>query len=293
MTICGTTRVRNLKFKSVSVMVLSIEHISRVLVQWELEPTSQNLGGVRFFVDRGESPNDLAQLNTVGIPANGLLEYVDYTANLKDINKIYYYRVRAVSFAEDGNVLDEFASDPFTWNASLDYAALYITEEHLFAHRYVYGVPAMVFKKRRDGTHCPNCWDNILKRVTKSNCQTCYGTGKLGGFYPPIEVWASFSMNSKIEQVVQWGRRQMGAIDIEFTNYPLLNPDDIMVELQPNKIWKVEQVRIPEKNRATLLQMVRLNVVNPSDIEYKIDVPEDRRRALVAELEARIAEGAY
>ena len=67
----------------------------------------------------------------------------------------------------------------------------------------------------------------------------------------------------QIEQVVQWGRRQIGQVDIQFTNYPLLNPDDILVELQPNKVWKVENVRAPEKNRAVMLQMVRLNTVNP------------------------------
>lgn len=291
--ICQTSAVKNLKFASVNAMVLSIEHISRVLVQWKLEKTSQNLSTVVFFVDRGESPEDWQQLNAEGVPANGLYEYVDYTANLLDINKIYYYRVRAAELAPDGLVVQQFTSPTFTWDSNLDLAGLYIVEEHLFAHRYVHGVPAMVFKKRRDGTYCPNCWDVILKRSTKSNCLTCFGTGKIGGFYPPIEVWASFDPDNRIEQVAQWGRRQVGQIDIQFTNYPLLNPDDILLELQPNKFWKVEYVRAPEKNRAVMLQMVRLNTVNPSDIEYKLDVPEDRRRALVTELNTRIAEGDF
>jgi hypothetical protein len=51
---CGQTQLKNIRFKSLSVMVLSIEHTSRVLVRWQLEPTAQNLRNLKFFVDRGE-----------------------------------------------------------------------------------------------------------------------------------------------------------------------------------------------------------------------------------------------
>ena len=85
--------VQDLKFSSVSVMILSIEHTSRVLVRWELVPTSQDLSNVFFFIDRSESSNEWQRLNASGIPANHLREFVDYTANLIDLNKNYHYRV--------------------------------------------------------------------------------------------------------------------------------------------------------------------------------------------------------
>lgn len=278
-------KLKNLRFKSLSVVVLSTNP-GRVLVNWELEPTAQDLRNLRFFVDRGESPEELVQISVEGIRANDISEFVDYTPNMLDLHKVYYYRVRAVEFI-GSTPAQTFTSDVSTWDGNLDLVGIYVVEEHFFLHRYVAGVPAMIFKRRRDGAYCPDCWDAVMKRVTKSNCQTCYGTGKLAGFYPAYEAWMNFEPDPKAVQVADWGQRQISQTDIQFTNYPLLTDGDIIVELKPNKVWKVSNVRYPEKNRTIMLQIARLDAVNPADIEYKVPVDQDRRRALVAELELR------
>lgn len=282
-----TPTLRNLKFKGLSVMVLTIEHTSRVLVRWQLEPTSQNLQSVRFFVDRSENPLNFQQLNADGISPYALSEYVDETANLIDLNKIYYYRVRAVELGPQGQSLQTFTSPHTTWDGDLDLVGIYINEEHYFKFRWVTGVPVMIYKKRHDGTYCPNCWDKVLKRSTKSNCTVCYGTGKVGGYYTPVETWMEFEPDPKVEQVVEWGLKQPSQSEVMALGYPLLTPDDLIVELKPNRFWKIENVRYPEKSRTVTLQMAKVNAVYPSDVEYRIQVPEDRRRALVDQLEAR------
>ena len=284
---CSTSQLRNLKFKSTSVMVLSIEHISRVLVRWELEPTNQSLTSVKFYVDRSVSPNEFEQLNAEGLSAYGLYEYVDYTAIISDLHKTYYYRVRAVEETPEGVALQTFTSGLNTWDGDLDLVSMYIVDEHLFAHRWVYGAPAMVFKKKTDTAYCPNCWDVVLKRVTQTNCKTCFGTGKLGGYFPPIEVWMSFEPDPKAEEVTELKLRQHSRTAVQFTNYPLLAPDDLIVELKPNRYWKVVSVAYTEKNRTVVLQFPQLSAVNLSDIEYSVPVPEDRRRIMVSQHESR------
>lgn len=37
--------------------------------------------------------------------------------------------------------------------------------------------PIVVFKRKKIGLHCRECWDSITRRVVKSNCDTCYETG--------------------------------------------------------------------------------------------------------------------
>lgn len=281
---CPVTQLQNIRFKDITVMMLSIDP-NRVLVQWKLEPTTQNLKNLKFYVDRGESPSDYEQIAGPLSPY-GLYEYVDTTANLLDLNKVYYYRVRAAEEV-NGVTKQTFTSGETTWDGNLDPVGLYVVEEHYFYLRWVVGVPVLIYKKIHDGAYCTNCWDNILKKVTLANCQVCYGTGRVDGYYPPMEAWMSLEPDPKMEQVVDWGIRQSSQTDILFINYPLLTPDDLVIELKPNRIFKVENVRYPEKNRTTLLQMCRLNAVNQSDIEYKIQVPEDVRRRLVAELEER------
>jgi len=286
MTI-STAQLKNLRFKSTSVMVLSIEHTTRVLIRWELEPTAQDLKNLKFYVDRTLSPNEWEQLNAEGLSAFGLYEYVDYSALITDMHKMYYYRVRAVEEAPDGTALQTFASKENTWDGDLDLVSLYITEEVLFAHRWVYGVPAMVFKKKADGGYCPNCWDPVLKRITRSSCTTCFGTGKIGGYYPPIDVWMNFEPDPKTEEVTEIKLRQTSRTMAQMTNYPILTPDDMIVELKPNRYWKIVSVQYTEKNRTIFLQFPQLSAVNLSDVEYLVPVPDDRRRILVSQHEAR------
>lgn len=278
--------LKRIEFEEISVTVLSIEHLSRVRVGWKLAKSAQNLSRLRFFIDRGESPSEMKQLNATPLTNGDLPEYVDETPNLKDLNKIYYYRVRAVEY-DNGVPVQTFTSKETTWDGDLDLVGIYVVDEHDFAMRWVFGVPAMVFKKRHDGTYCPECWDKVLKRVTKSQCLTCYGTGKVGGYYPPIDVWMSFEPDPKVDQVTEWGRRQPTQTDIMFTNYPLLGVDDIILELKPNRFWKVSNVRGPEKNRTVMLQFARLDAVNPSDVEQRLEVPLDRKLALLADAEKR------
>lgn len=283
---CTNQLLKNIKFKSLSVMVLTIDHTSRVLIRWQLEPTAQNLKNLRFFVDRSEGV-DFQQVNPEGITPYGLYEFVDETANLIDLNKIYYYRVRAVELGPQGQELQTFTSPHTTWDGDLDLVGIYINEEHYFKFRWVTGVPVMIYKKRHDGTLCPECWDKVLKRSTKSNCEVCYGTGRIGGYYSPFESWMEFEPDPKSEQVVDWGLKQTAQSEVMALGYPLLTPDDIIVELKPNRFWKIENVKYPEKNRTVTLQWAKVNAVYPSDVEYKIEVPEIRRRYLVDQLEAR------
>ena len=278
--------LKRIHFEEISVTVLGIEYVSKVRVGWRLAKSSQNLSRLRFYVDRAESPNEWHQLNAEPLTIGDLPEYVDFTPNLKDLNKTYYYRVRAVE-VEDDTPQQTFYSKQTTWDGDLDLVGIYVVDEHLFAMRWVYGVPAMVFKKRHDGAHCPECWDKVLKRVTKSQCLTCYGTGKVGGYYPPIDVWMSFEPDPKVAQVTEWGLRQPTQTDIQFTNYPLLNVDDIIVELKPGRVWKVSNTRGPEKNRTVMLQFARLDAVNPSDVEQRLEVPLARKLALLADAEKR------
>lgn len=278
--------LKRIHFEEISVTVLGIEYVSRVRVGWKLSKSSQDLSRLRFFVDRTESPNVWQQLNATPLTIGDLPEYVDHTPNLKDLNKIYYYRVRAVEYDGD-TALQTFFSKDTTWDGDLDLVGIYVVDEHLFAMRWVFGSPSMVFKKRHDGAYCPECWDKVLKRVTKSQCMTCFGTGRLGGFYPPIDTWMSFEPDPRVDQVTEWGKRQPTQTDVMFTNHPLLNVDDLILELKPNRFWKVSNVRGPEKNRTVMLQFARLDAVNPSDVEQRLEVPLERKLALLADAEKR------
>lgn len=277
-------KLRNITFASTSISVLSTGNMSRVLVRWALNPSTQDLTRLKFFIHRGESPTALLPISA-GIDHNAV-EYVDYSAKLQNLHKVYYYQVWAVEYAGDTPV-QAFTSPVRTWEGAPDLVTLYIINEHLFAFEKVCGMPAVIFKKFREGVHCPRCFDTVLKRVTKSDCTTCYGTGFLYGYYPPIPGWADFNPDPKVARIVEWGETKPSQTDIKYTNYPILVPGDIVVELEPNKYWNVVQVQPTQKNRTTILQICRLDAVKQMDIEYTLAIPQALRTSMIDSLNQR------
>jgi hypothetical protein len=250
------------------------------LVRWKLAPTTQAVARLKYFVDRGESPTALKPISTA-LPYNGLFEFVDLTAGLIDVYRLYYYRIRAVEY-DGGNPVQTFESDVVTWDGEQDLVGLYIVQEHDFAFRYVMGVPTLIFKRKRDGMYCPECFDTVLRRVTKSNCKTCFGTGKEGGFYAPIESWLNVMEGpQKNPAMGERGDAQNPKTMIQLTNYPIVDEGDIIVEMQQDRYWKIQSLSASEKHRYPVLQLCNVSEVGRNDVEQFIHVDETQRRRLV------------
>lgn len=277
--------LKDIKFKETTVQILSIAPQPRVLISWELEESTQALNRLKFVVDRGESPNDLKGLSNL-ISYDDLPEFLDLTPRLKDKYKVYYYRVRAIEY--DGlTPVQTFSSPVVTWNGNLDLTGLYIVEENEFAYRYIFGTPCLVFKRKREGAYCPNCWDTVLKRVTASKCTTCLGTGKLGGFYKAIEAWVGIEEKPINPHITEHGDVMPSSTIVRFTNYPVMRDGDMIMEAQSGRLWKVNRVDTSEKQGTPLLQLCYASEVDRDDIEHEIIVDLDKKQTLTDQLSER------
>jgi hypothetical protein len=228
----------------------------------------------------------MGQITGPGIPANTLYEYVDGAVKLKMLSKNYYYKIVAREIV-DNVTLQTIESSTFTWQGGQDLVGMYIIEEHNFAMEHVHGVPTFIYKQKKEGNRCDQCWDVVLKRVTKSNCKVCMGTGFIKGYYNHMEAWMDFNPDPTNAQIAEFGVREPSQTDIQFTNYPILQFGDIILELEPFRFWRVVNTRNTEKNRNTLLQVARLDEINRSDIEQQLPVDQERRMSMLEKLNAR------
>lgn len=287
----SSSRLRNIKIQNCSARILSIEYVPRVLIQWDVAETNQDLSSLTFHVLRGESPEDMEELTPAGgIPANTLYEFVDYTAKLKTLTKVYYYKIEAREHRSN-TVVQTFSCEPFTWDGDLDLTALYVVEEHLFAHKFVYGVPCFIYKKKQEGTKDDGeggNFDPVLQKNIRSNDTRTLGTPYIGGYYSPIEAWMHFDPDPEIVKVPEWGEMEERQSNIQFTNYPLLSVGDIIVELKQFRFWRIRNVKFTEKNRVITLQLARVDEINRSDVEYHLPVPEEKRQEMLEILKDRI-----
>jgi hypothetical protein len=275
-------RLRNIRITKPNVRILTIEHVTKVLVEWGIERTAQNLKDLFFIIERGESPTEFTQISTP-ISADNLYRFIDYTAVLFDMEKGYEYRIIAEERDTQGNCLQRFESESVGIDGEPDLTAMYVIEELTYMHKFVTGAPVLIYKKRHDGLQCPACWDDVLERVTKSNCRVCFGTGKLDGYYPPFSTYMTFGINSSNSTVRSEGVVQQNTTQAEYVDYPDLRIGDLIFDVKDHFFWDIMSIVKPEKNATPLLQQFQLVARNRSDIEYKIPIPQEECDRLMAE----------
>ena len=278
------------KFKRVNVDVYRVGPPSKTIIDWEWEDSVIPLSRYKVDIYRGESPEEMERI-AKDIPASMFDEWEDNTARLITKHRTYYYKV----VAKNCGTGKEVHSKPVTYSDDLDLVGIYIVEEHDFLFRHVAGAPVLIYKKQTDSkTRCTECWDEVQKRITKSNCRTCHGTGMIGkgvgGFYNPTYTWVDLSPEPEIVQTTQWGRVEPTQSDIFMSNYPRVSVGDIIIELNSDKRWKVVNVRDSEKRRAKMLQIVRLDLINKDQVEYTIEVPDEIKDRARKELNESKAE---
>jgi hypothetical protein len=276
----------DIRFATINVVVYSPRNPSLIVVSWEFEKSVIPLSRYEISIYRGESPEELQRIAS-GIPAELFTEFEDRTAKIMDLQRTYHYRVVAHNKTTGADITSAIT----TWEGEIDIVGLYVVTEHAFLYRHMTGMPCYIYKKHTDGqTKCPNCWDPIAKRVTKSNCTECHGTGNVGqgvgGYLNPTYSWLDLNPDPEQIQIAQWGRVQNTQTDVMMTNYPRMLPGDLVFELLTNNRWKVASVHSTEKRRTKMLQIVRLDMLTRDDVEYTIDVPKEVKERAQREVDA-------
>jgi len=284
-----------LNFKSIQVIPLSRDP-GKVLIQWEMLPTAINLSDFEFYIDRGSTADQIPafqhvtidgkpwvsshpattttseNFKQIGGPLSALdfYEFLDYTPELRNLHRTYYYRVRVRRVSTQ----EELGSAPMTWHGDLDLEAMYVVDEHNFMLEDTTGVPALIYKRRRGGVACEACFDKIQNKRLASHCKRCFGTNWEGGFHEPIDAYVDLSPHANQTLIQEWGETQPTETDVLATNYPLIFNGDLIREIRKNRLWRVVRTRTTEKQRAPMLQFIRVTEVNPGDVEYQIPIDE-------------------
>lgn len=280
-------------FKSFEAIPLTKEPPS-VLVRWSLNPSNVSLDGYEFHIDRGDAGDAKPNFQKVDIDGNirkidegspstnavnllpiakpisagDFFEYVDYAPELRNLYKNYEYRIRMREIATG----EELATPNFSFNSELDLVGLYIVDENNFLLEDTTGTPCLVFTRRRTGVYCDACFDRVQKARLSSSCTNCFGTNWKGGFYKPIDCYIDFSPNPNSAIIQDWGETQENVTNIFLSNYPMLQPGDLIRELKALRLWRVVRVQSTEKRRTPMLQFAQVTEIVAGDIEYSLPI---------------------
>lgn len=291
--------------------VFSKYDTKEILVQWEIEdPDPSQVSGITFEVQRSGSPRGEWETRATGLDtvwySDAIADDPDepevVEENVLSLNREFWYRV--VGTLSDGTKLVSLPMDNegmvepellrvgpvgihprdeqtfpgpttvFSAHPKIDKRLRLISRVVIrraaTALRYFNGIEIAVFKRRHFGRRC-TCVDLKTKEVLYSNCTDCYGTGWEGGFYPAIPTLgrlmdAEPAINTEVE-----GRTNVLRGRLSLINFPRIEKDDIIVELDSNRRWVVNGTDDTHWRRRKVIQASTCTELARTSVFYNLD----------------------
>lgn len=231
-------------------------------INWVIKPTTEDITQYTFVLTRSNSPQGPFDLIK---ELQGVFHYDDFDVNQKSGNRIFYYKIRIVSpsneYVDYGPYYETRPPDPIALEMiRKKNVALY--------HGSTPAIDLEVFVRKTWGTYCPQCFDVIKKRRSTSNCSFCYNTNYAGGFFAPVKTRGLYGPSQKTVQNLGF-EYHPDEIYIEFANYPILSPGDI-VKQDSIKRYRVGGIRVSTRGSYVITQIAKVDEVNQNDIEYEL-----------------------
>lgn len=237
---------------------------------WDLGPTYDDLNDFDVYVLRSEAEFGPYEVLTPAM--RGAERYRD--SLLSGYHSRYtrlYYRVRVVERIS-GNTAEFPSSGGTSLSATPDLIAIEMARQESIKLQEFSGRRVWVYPRRKTGQRCPVCYDRVTGRQMRADCINCYGTTWVGGYHPPIAVYAQIQSSMDVTVRTPTSVHEVQDTLLKLSNYPELDNKDLIVELE-NKRWVVgDRINKIQKGRATIRQEAPISLVPSGDIEYRVPV---------------------
>ena len=255
---------------------------TRVFLQWDLDNPTES-GSYTFTIERSGSSEGPWEVLLAG--AQNHYNYIDDLTkqpaypddgkpHLYSLQKQFYYRVTAVPPSGCHN---KATSEPHAIEDGLAPVAAGLRRRLRYDESVIFqrhnGVKLAILKKRLWGTRCPECYDPVTRSITKENCLQCYATGFLKGYWDPVVLYGRvntpFNVNASTSER---GKDESATQLITLLDIPLLQDNDLIVELASNQRHIVRKQVTTELRRKSVHQQVTTSIIERGAIEYEIYV---------------------
>jgi hypothetical protein len=247
--------------------------VDQLNIHWEVQNTGEVISDYHLDLYRAETSADISEFEYIasGIdPSLGLYEDNNLQKMGYSLNRKIYYYIKVIHNTTGVN--KNFG--PYTMQTVPDYAALeIIRRKNVLLNNKRYSARTFKILKRRTwGDYCSRCFDPITQRVQDANCQTCYGTGIEGGYFQPMEIRGFRSQKSFRQLLNLFGKFEDNEVSFVLQGYPILTINDVLVDELNDRYKILDPVRHTEKGLYILEQQIRAEIINKTNIIYKVPV---------------------
>lgn len=261
---------------STSVRIRKITTIPplAVFIQWTLE-NPEEFGDYQFYVERSESPAGLYE-HIQTYPLVNAFHYVD--KDIEDYRKRYqvYYRIHCIppsgeenSFWSKAKPLEITPKHRNRGTVTFGIRRT-IQDEFWRVLRHLNGSECAILKRKHMGNRCSICYDQVTKLPLFSHCNECKGTGWIDGYHKPYYTWVRVGASHISTQIASDGRTELDQIPFKMLDVPILDEDDIIVQLNRTRFMRVNQIQQPTLITQFLFQSGNLLEIAKGDVEYTL-----------------------
>lgn len=253
----------------------------RIFIQWDLlNPTES--GSYTFRIERSGSTEGPWTALQAGM--QNTYNYIDdFTKPVLDNNAVahpfslqrqFYYRVTAVP---PSGCVNSAISDPHGIEPELPPIQRGLRRKLRYEETRLWkafsGVRLALVKRRHWGERCTECWDETTNTNTKEHCETCYGTTFVGGYWDPVVVYGRIHPPHNVTaQTTQKDKNEQSQHLITVLDVPLLQDDDLIVEIDTNQRHVVRRKTQTELKRRSVHQQLTTSLIERGGIEYYLPV---------------------
>ncbi len=244
----------------------------RVQVAWVMNPAFDEEGPWKFTLERGRSATEDSWEPVAETTDQPWL--FDNSPVLGEFERSTYYRIILL----DGNGrrhVSEPTSFLQTWG-HYDWRLMReVMRKESMLQRKKSGCRGVMLKLRTWGDAC-ECVDPETKQVKNANCLECFGTGYVGGYYPPLEYWVTMDPAQRLKRLQGDGGLVTAVIETaRGLAWPAPEGNDIWVQLDTNKRYRIsDDVRAIARHRGIDLVLdLRFEELPQSNIVYRIPTP--------------------
>lgn len=136
------------------------------------------------------------------------------------------------------------------------------------------GQDVWYFKPLIQGERCPYVQDDTHECQYGTKCEVCYGTGLVGGYYPPLKIRVVLTQTQKEHKLESTGIREVHEPKMWTIWTPRITDRDFIVA-NDGRRYLLSNVMItsPFRNGAITRQDAQIRELEPTHILYKLNVP--------------------
>lgn len=150
-----------------------------------------------------------------------------------------------------------------------------VRREYLSLIRYT-GTRGMYLARKQWGELCTSCTDYQTDTVTNSHCKVCYGTGLVGGYHAPSQLYVGEDRTSVRSQRTDG----IGVVNDQVqvaraVACPFLTAKDVWINISTDERWSIENKQeLVTLRGIPLVYGVELRLIEPSSIIYTISLED-------------------